>query len=199
MKQRIVHDVSALPTFAFGSKSGPWWGTLGFVALEGMGFALAIGTYLYLMATNPAWPLDARPPDLSMGTTMTLLLVISVIPNYWTSKAAEGFDLSRVRLGMVIMCLLGTIALVIRGFEFAHLNTRWDLDAYGSIVWFILGLHTTHLVTDLGDTIVLTVLMFTRHAQPRRFSDVSDNAFYWNFVVIAWLALYFLIYWVVRL
>jgi heme/copper-type cytochrome/quinol oxidase subunit 3 len=199
MKQRIVQDVSALPTYNFGSKSGPWWGTLGFVALEGMGFALAIGTYLYLMATNPAWPIDASPPDLSMGTTMTLLLLLSVAPNYCTSIAAERLDLHRVRLGLVIMCVIGTAALVIRGFEFAHLNTRWYLDAYGSIVWFILGLHTTHLVTDLGDTLVLTVLMFTRHAQPRRFSDVSDNAFYWNFVVIAWLALYFLIYWVVRL
>jgi hypothetical protein len=80
-----------------------------------------------------------------------------------------------------------------------HLNTRWDLDAYGSAVWVVLGLHTTHLVTDLVDTLVLTALMFTRHATPRRFSDVSDNAFYWNFVVLAWLPLYLLLYWAPRL
>jgi cytochrome c oxidase subunit III len=30
------------------------------------------------------------------------------------------------------------------------------------------------------------------------FSDVSDNAFYWYFVVASWLPLYFLIYWVPR-
>jgi hypothetical protein len=34
-----------------------WWGTLGFCALEGMGFALAIGAYLYLVQVNPQWPL----------------------------------------------------------------------------------------------------------------------------------------------
>jgi heme/copper-type cytochrome/quinol oxidase subunit 3 len=73
------------------------------------------------------------------------------------------------------------------------------LDAYGSVVWVVLGLHTTHLVTDLVDTLVLTALMFTRHATPRRFSDVSDNAFYWNFVVLAWLPLYLLLYWAPRL
>jgi heme/copper-type cytochrome/quinol oxidase subunit 3 len=41
--------------------------------------------------------------------------------------------------------------------------------------------------------------MFTRHAQPRRFSDVTDNCFYWNFVVLSWLPLYFVLYWIPRL
>jgi heme/copper-type cytochrome/quinol oxidase subunit 3 len=97
------------------------------------------------------------------------------------------------------MSLIGVVLLIIRVFEFAHLNTRWDSDAYGSVVWVVLGLHTTHLATDLVDTIVLNVLMFTRHATPRRFSDVTDNAFYWNFVVLAWLPLYLLLYWAPRL
>jgi cytochrome c oxidase subunit III len=198
MKQTIVRDVSALPTYGFGSKSGPWWGAMGFIALEGMGFALAIGAYLYLMATNAQWPMDP-PPDLWIGTAMTVLLVVSVIPNELTNRVARGLNLYWARIGLVVMCVIGTAALVLRGFEFAHLNSKWDVDAYASIVWFILGLHALHLATDLGDTIVLTVLMFTRHAQPRRFSDVTDNAFYWNFVVIAWLPLYFVLYWIPRL
>ena len=61
MKQRIELDVSALPTYGFGPKGSPWWGAMGFIALEGMGFALAAGAYLYLMAVNPNWPLDAPP------------------------------------------------------------------------------------------------------------------------------------------
>lgn len=198
MKQPIVLDVSALPTYGFGSKSGPWWGAMGFIALEGMGFALAIGTYLYLMATNPQWPLD-EPPSIWMGTAITLVFLLSVVPNEMANKIAHRLDLYWTRILLIVMSLIGTAALAVRGFEFAFLNTRWDTDAYGSIVWFILGLHTTHLATDLGDTIVLTVLMFTRHAQPRRFSDVTDNAFYWNFVVLAWLPLYFVLYWLPRL
>ena len=42
-------------------------------------------------------------------------------------------------------------------------------------------------------------LMFTRHAKGKRFSDVSDNAFYWYFVVASWVPLYALIYGVPRL
>jgi hypothetical protein len=29
----------------------------------------------------------------------------------------------------------------------------------------------------------------------KRFADVSDNAFYWYFVVAAWLPIYYLVYW----
>jgi heme/copper-type cytochrome/quinol oxidase subunit 3 len=63
----------------------------------------------------------------------------------------------------------------------------------------LLGLHTVHIVTDVADTIVLTVLMFTRHAEGKRFSDAEDNAFYWNFVVGSWLPIYLLLYWSPRL
>lgn len=67
-------------------------------------------------------------------------------------------------------------------------------------MWFLLGLHTTHLLSDVGDTIVLAVLMFTQKGKAgRRFSDVSDNAFYWDFVVVSWVVLYLVIYWAPRM
>jgi len=198
MKPSLQLDVSELPTYGFGARSGPWWGAMGFIALEGMGFALAGGAYLYLLAVNPRWPLDP-PPSLWAGTAMTVLLGLSVGPNIWINRVAHRLDLRAVRLGLIIMSGIGIAALVIRGFEFLYIHTRWDSNAYGSIVWFILGLHTTHLATDLGDTVVLCVLMFTKHAQPRRFSDATDNVFYWNFVVLAWLPIYVLLYWVPRL
>jgi heme/copper-type cytochrome/quinol oxidase subunit 3 len=104
-------------------------------------------------------------------------------------------NMRRVRIGLIVMSAIGLVTIAIRGFEIALVGLRWDIDAYGSMVWIVLGLHATHLITDVGDTLVLTVLMFTRHAQPRRFSDVTDNAFYWYFVVASWLPLYGLIYW----
>ena len=104
-----------------------------------------------------------------------------------------------VRLWLVVMSLAGILPLVVRAFEFPALKILWDANAYGSIVWILLGLHTTHLLTDLGDTLVLTALMFTRHGRTgRRFSDVHDNAFYWDFVVLSWIPIYLLIYWAPR-
>jgi cytochrome c oxidase subunit III len=199
MRLRVVQNVSALPTWGFSTQSTPWWGTIAFIALEGTAFALAIGTYIYLYTVNAEWPLDAPPPNHWPGTLMLIVLLASAWPNHWINRVAHEKALPKVQVGLVIISGMGLLTLAIRAFEFAHLNVSWDQNAYGSILWVILGLHATHLVTDVGDTLVLTVLMFTRHATPRRFSDVTDNAFYWYFVVLSWLPLYFLIYWVPRL
>jgi cytochrome c oxidase subunit 3 len=199
MKIRVVADVSNLPTYGHGPQSGPWWGSLGFMALEGMGFALAIATYYYLYAVNPHWPQGAPPPDLWPGTALSLVLLLSVIPNIWTKRVALAEDLDKTRIGLLVMSAIGVVAVVLRAFEFAHTRVWWDASAYGSIVWFVLGLHTTHIATDLGETIVLAALMFTRHGRGRRFSDVTDNCFYWNFVVITWIPLYVMLDWTPRL
>ncbi len=199
MTDRPALDLSGLPTSGFGPRSPTWWGTLSYCALEGMGFALAAGIYLYLAIINETWPLGAPPPTLWPGLVVTVLMLLSLIPNHWVKKAALEQDLVAVRLLLVILSIAGAAILVVRGFEFQALNVWWDSNAYGSIVWFILGLHTAHLATDLGDTLVLAALMFTRHGRaPRRFSDVEDNAFYWYFVVFSWLPLYLLLDWFPR-
>ena len=38
----------------------------------------------------------------------------------------------------------------IRAFEFNSLNVYWYDNAYGSVVWMLLVLHTTHIVHRLG-------------------------------------------------
>ncbi len=200
MRTHVVSDVSSLETSGFGANTLTWWGTLAFMSLEGMGFVLAAGAYLYLMAQAPKWPLNAPLPNYWPGTLVAILLLISVPANHLVSKWARAKDLRKVQIGMVAMSLFGIAPLIVRWFELPALHVSWDTNAYGSAVWFLLGLHTTHLLTDVADTLVLTALMFTKHAQnPRRFSDVSDNAFYWDFVVLSWLPIYGLIYWAPRI
>jgi cytochrome c oxidase subunit 3 len=200
MKQVVVGTLESVSKTGFGPRTTPWWGTLGFVALEGMGFALAAGSLLYLVAVNRDWPLSAPLPDYGPGTAVALIFLVSLVPNYLVKRWAEQEDVWWTRLGIVIMSIMGVLPLIVRWFEFPALNVRWDDNAYGSILWFLLGLHTSHLLTDVGETLVLAVLMFTRHGNTgKRLSDVSDNAFYWYFVVLTWLPIYVLIYWVPRL
>ncbi|HEV7249880.1 MAG TPA: cytochrome c oxidase subunit 3 [Shinella sp.] len=200
MKERVVLDVSALPLHATGAASPTWWGTCAFMLIEGTGFALALAVYFYLMSLAPHWPIRAPAPDPWPGTFLALILLASVAPNVLVSRWARQGDMRRVRLGLVVMCLFGIAPLFFRAYEFPALRVRWDDNAYGSITWTILGLHTAHIVTDLVDTLVLTCLMFTRHGDnPRRFGDVEDNALYWNFVVVTWIPLYASLYWVPRL
>jgi cytochrome c oxidase subunit 3 len=199
--ERATIDVSALPDHGFGSRSILWWATLGIIAIEGTVFILAIASYFYLQGNEAAWP----PPGTNLpgyfwGTANLILLLVSMLPNHLVKKAAEEMDIRKVRIWMVVADLFAIAFVVIRVFEYRTLNVSWDSNAYGSATWTLLSLHSVHLVTDLLDSIVLTVLMFTRHGdQPRRFVDVSENAFYWYFVVLAWPPIYAVLYWSPRL
>ena len=191
-------DVSALPTVVFSHRSLMWWGTLGVMVIEGTLFALAIMAYFYLRSHQDTWPLTANPPDLRWGTINTIVMLVSFLPAHLAKRAAERLDLRGVRLWLVVSVVFGLLFTVIRGLEFSTLNVRWDSSAYGSVVWLLLGLHTTHILTDLLDTIVLTALFFTGPLDGKRFVDVSENSFYWYFVVGAWIPIYFVIYWGAR-
>ena len=200
MKTRTVADLAGLPLHGAGSASLTWWGTLAFMLIEGSGFALCIAVYLYLASVAPYWPLNAAPPGLWAGTVLTAVLLLSIVPNLLVARWAKAQDLRKVRAGVALMAVLGLLPLVLRVFEFRALNVSWDSNAYGSIVWVLLGLHTTHLIADVAETVVLAVLMFTRHADnKRRYGDVQDNALYWNFVVLTWLPVYACLYWGARL
>jgi cytochrome c oxidase subunit 1/cytochrome c oxidase subunit I+III len=161
-------------------------GTTGFM-IEGSMFVLVVIVYFVLRLRAAEWPFSLPPPSLTYGTWMTVVLLISAVPNMMAKHAAERLDLPKARTMMVVCCAFGLAVTAIRVFEFTGLNCRWDSNAYGSIVWVIMGLHTTHVVTDVVDTIVLTALIFTAHANPRRLVDVSENALYWNFIILTWL------------
>jgi cytochrome c oxidase subunit 3 len=194
MSQSRVLDVSRLPTYAYGNRSLMWWGTLGMILIESTVFIIAIVTYFYLRERVNDWPPSGAQPALLYGTLNTLILLASAIPNEWTRRVAEKEDLKAVRIGLVICILFGVAFLIVRVFEFGALNTRWNESAYGSVVYALMTLHTIHLITDFIDTVVLGALMFIGPLSGRRFVDVSENAFYWYFVVISWLLIYATVY-----
>ena len=191
-------QVGSLPSFAFGTQSILWWATLGLVLIEGTVFALALATYFYLRSHSQAWPPSSPPPALLWGTVNTAILLVSMLPNHWAKRASEQQDLRKSRLWLCVCLVFSLAFLAVRAFEFGALNVRWDADAYGSIVWTLLGLHTVHLVTDTYDSIVLAVLLFIGPLESKRFVDVNENADYWYFVVLSWLPIYAVIYWAPR-
>jgi cytochrome c oxidase subunit 3 len=137
------------------------------------------------------------PPDLLWGTVNTAILLGSALPNHWMRIAAERLDLAGVRRWMLVAVAFSLTFLVVRWLELEHLNVRWDSNAYGSVVWVLIGFHTFHLLTDALESIVLSVMMF-RAPSPRRWVDVAESGVYWYFVVLVWLPLYVVIYWLPR-
>jgi len=199
MRTEPVADFAGLPDHAFDHRVVTWWGTLAFMALEGMGFVLSYGVFLYIMWLNPQWPVGFPPQPLFWSTVFTAVMVLSLVPNWLVMQRTKAKDNASLRWLLVLMSTISLVLLVIRWFEFTALTLRWDTNVYGSVVWVLLGLHTLHLATEATDNIVMTALYFTGHVPEKRFTDADENAMYWVFVVVGWLPLYGLIYFAPRL
>ena len=201
LEPRFTDDLADVPTHKFGPSSLTWWGIIAFMVIEGGFFMLTFAAYFFLMGHEQGWPPEGRQaPDVLAGTLFTIVIILSEIPNTMIKKAARAGDIPAIRRLILVMTAVGAILLVIRGFEFNSLNCRWTDDAYGSIIWALLLLHTTHLITDWGDTVVLGALIYTPVAyEGRRQVDVDENSLYWRYVWLLWLPIYLMIYWVPRL
>jgi heme/copper-type cytochrome/quinol oxidase subunit 3 len=196
---RIAGDLSTLPDYNFGPTSLGWWGVVGFMLIEGMGFVLAFGAYFYLIPFEQQWPpAPTAPPPLIWSTAFVVLILLSEVPNLLAARAARQLDLHGVRFWMTTTCVAALVVLLARAFELAALNVTWMETAYGSIVWALLALHTLHTVTDVYDSLVLDVLVFVKPVDGRKFSDVADNAMYWHFIVASAVVLYLIVYWTPR-
>lgn len=188
-------DVSGLPTFAFGSRSPLWWGTVCIMVVEGSMFLFGLISYFYLQGAVYEWPPGAtRLPGLTFATINTVVLLLSIYPNHKVKQAATKLELEKVRKLLLLMSGAAVLFLVIRAFEFTQLGIMWNDNAYGSILWTMLGLHTVHLLTDAFDTMVMTAMMYRTPVEGRRFVDASENAEYWYFVIVMWLPIYFAVY-----
>jgi len=195
---RRALDVSVLPKTVFGHQGLIWWGTAGFMVIEGSMFVIVLVVYFYLRLQVSDWPPSLPNPDLFWGTANLLTVFVSLVPAYIAKTKAEEFDLAGVRLWLTVLVLFGVAAVVMRVFEYYALNCRWDDNAYGSIVWTLLSMHTIHVATDVVDSMVLLALTVSGPNTKKRFVDYSENSLYWYFIIAWWVPVYVTIYFMPR-
>jgi cytochrome c oxidase subunit 1/cytochrome c oxidase subunit I+III len=207
MSTRNVIDVSNLPHHGFDTYDPVWWGNNGLLAIETSMFAILIATYFYLRQNFALWPpplaeltAPLRPlPDLGYGTVNTILLVLGCIPMALTDRAARRGDRSSCEIGLFICLVAGVIAMVLRGFEFSAVHFRWDSNAYGSVVWFLLGMHMMHLLILTSEITLLFIWLETREFDMKHRVDIVTIAVYWYWVTAIWLIVYAVVYFTPRL
>ena len=188
-------DVSRLPTTVFGHRSHMWWGTLGFMLIEGTTLFVCIASYFYLRLNFTTWPPEhTLLPSVFWPTVHVGVLLASIVPIVLADRAAHRLDLGGVRRWFVVASLFAVSFLFLRWQDFLALNVRWDANAYGSIVWATVGLHGTILLLQVIETVIFTVFLFSNSVEEKHFSDASDSAFYWYFFVGSWIPLYLMIY-----
>ena len=192
-------DVQRLPQFVFGSRGIMWWGIVGFLAIETTMLSICILAYFYLRSGAAIWPPPpVSPPSLDAGTVTFALLLLSIVPMTYTERAAKRLDLRATIVGHLACDAVGIAILVTRSLEFYRMNVLWDANAYGSVLWSILVLHTVHLFAEVIETIVITVMFLSGDTLPKHIVDATDNGLYWYFIVAIWVPCYVTIYLVPR-
>lgn len=192
---RAVANVAELPTTTFGHRSLMWWGTLGFIVIEGSTLFICVMSYFYLRRNFSTWPPEhVFRPALLVPTVQAVLMLASNIPMIGVDRGARRLDLAAVRRGMVICSFLAIVMTILRWFEFKSLNVGWDSNAYGSAAWATLTAHGTLLVFELVETVTFTVLLFVGPVEERDLAGASDNALYWYFMTGVWIPLYAIVF-----
>jgi heme/copper-type cytochrome/quinol oxidase subunit 3 len=199
-RARSVMDVSSLPDVVFGPRDLMWWGTMGFVVIEGFTLCLTASVYLYLQQNFATWPPEGTPlPSLGVPTLQVALMLLSLPLAWWISKAAHRFDLGAVRIGLTAAAVMAALFTGLRIVEAVHsLNVKWDSNAYGSAQWLILGSHFTLLLVEFVEVAGMALLFWLAPVEEKHFSDAADVAFYWYFMVLSWVPLYVLCFLVPR-
>jgi cytochrome c oxidase subunit 3 len=196
MKRRPVADVAVLPDHGFSHHAPIWWGNLLMIFIEGTAFAILAASYFYIRRNFDAWPPSRTPlPELGVSSLNLLVIGVSAAPFWYAARLARAQATPLVvGLWLTLGVLFGVAAIVLRGFEFAALHTRYDSNAYGSITWTILAVHLAHLLAGTLETLLIALVMFVGPVEKKHYTDATVMAVYWYFIVISWVALYAIVF-----
>ena len=202
MTQRLrsVMDLRALPDVVFGPRDIMWWGTLGFVLIEGFTLVLCAAAYVYITQNFSTWPPRNTPlPSLVAPTVQVLVMLVSLVPVAWTAAAARRFDFGKVRMGLVVITVFAIAIVGLRAWELlVSLGVKWDANAYGSVQWLVIGSHATLLLVELVEVGGMMLIFWFAPVEEKHMSDVTDISFYWYFIMLSWLPIYGLCFWLPR-
>lgn len=171
-------------------------GTAIFVIVEAMLFAGFISAFTILKANYlpGTWP----PPDqprlpIEATAVNTLVLLASGAALWWSGRR---FDADRAGSGRWLLGALGlgTVFVVVQGFEWARLiaeGLTLQSSTYGAFFYLIVGAHALHAIPALG---VLAVLWRRSVAGALTADGYAAARLFWYFVVLVWPVLYWQVY-----
>lgn len=196
MKRRPMIDVGVLSDHSFSHHAPIWWGNLLMIFIEGAAFALMAATYFYIRRNFDTWPPPRTLlPDMGVSSVNLIVQIVSVVPIWYAAKLAFAHEPpGKIGRWMLLVVAFGIVAIVLRGFEFRGLHTRYDSNAYGSITWFILGTHTAHLIAGTLETLLIALVMLLGPVEKKHYTDTTVMAVYWYFIVASWVALWAIVF-----
>lgn len=175
------------------NKLGMWL----FLASEVMFFTGLIAAYVVLRMGHPAWPGPEGHLSVPIGTANTLILLCSSATIVLTLAMSASHAWSAMRWWLLATIALGSLFLVIKGFEYAAKFSHHILpstNVFWSCYFALTGFHALHVLGGVLFNLWVLKLTFDLSAWPARSRFLELGGLYWHFVDIVWLFLFPLLY-----
>lgn len=197
-------DVSKWTRYYNDGKHPFWWGIIILIIIETTVVAAFISSFFYLWSSslleNTNWfPANASQIPILYPTINTFLIFLCALSMYYGGIVMEKGKVWHFFWSIVFCCTVASIALYLRWLQFKILPLAWQESAYASFVWTMTGFHFVHLLSALLGTIVIGWFTAKGFYSRERRLGIQIDTLYWYFVFIAWLPMYFVLYWVPRI
>lgn len=137
------------------------------------------------------WPPAGTKLDTIQAGVFTFLLVMSSVTMQRAVYLVEWRRRKEARRWIVYTLILGSMFLANQFYEWTHMTTRWNTNAYGSLFYIMTGLHGLHVFLGLVAMIFLLGRMKgDGGGDPGELSVVQGVSYYWHFVDIVWVGLF---------
>jgi len=175
-------------TVVHGPRSASWWGMIILILNEAVIFASLLASYFYLRFNSVLWPPQGvKLPELVLSSLNTVILIASSFVMQWALSSIRHGEVTRLRLGLGIAFLMGTVFLGIQIYEYTQLEFLPQAHAYGSLFWSITGLHASHVLVALIMNAYIQVRAAYGHFGADRYQAVENVGLYWHFVDVVWI------------
>lgn len=175
---------ASLPDQLTGVRSPIIWGVGLLVAIEATVLALFVTSYFYLRLASPEWPPPGvSPPDPTLSSVATALLVVSVVPAWLGLRALRRGRAWPLALGLPLGLALAAAYLALTALDYARKDYLWTAHAYGSLDWSMSAYAALHVIALVMLGGAMWVLVARGHFGPERYTGIQALVFYWIFVI----------------
>ncbi|HEY2988220.1 MAG TPA: heme-copper oxidase subunit III [Candidatus Binatia bacterium] len=169
-----------------------------FLVAEAMFFSGLIGAFIVFRVSSAEWPPPFQPRlPVAVTGVNTAILLLSGLAMHVALRAAHRGKWAPLLRWLSATALLGTIFIVIQGYEWIRL-IRYGLTlssgVYGATFYTLIGCHGAHVLGAMVWLLVVVAQAWKGRFSERNYTGVQLCGMYWTFVVALWPILYALVY-----
>jgi cytochrome c oxidase subunit 3 len=191
-----VTDATVDPESPSRFQTPRWWGSRFIILIESMALAGLAFAYFYIRNSSDNWPRSgASLPDFRLPAVGLLVICAGTAPFWNAARLSRRHARPRLMAGWLALGVTFALsAIVLRGYDFAALHTRFNSNEYGAITWTILIVHLAHLLAAALESTLVAVMLFRAPEEKAPYADVTAMAAYWYLVVFSWIAFYAIVF-----